>query len=190
MNRFHIVIENIWRRLQDLNERGVLTSEIGDENFDLDPGIDLPDQMDRFCVVRSSPIGQVITGDRSQHHVLKPHLSHRFSHFLWFVLVGRRRYPPFHGAKATIPGTNPAQDENRRRPLGKTLSQVRAPGLFTHRMELASLQDDSHPFEILNRRKPFLEPGWFLQSFHREKPKSFIIITDDFPIPPPSKEKV
>jgi len=29
MNRFHIVIENIWRRLQDLNERGVLTLKSG-----------------------------------------------------------------------------------------------------------------------------------------------------------------
>ncbi len=94
-------------------------------------------------------ITQIVTVYRGYHHVFQAHIGNGGSQIDRLIHIKRIRPAMAHIAERTTAGTDIAHDHERCRTATKTLTDVRAAGLFTHGVQLVLAQ---LLFDVVNLR--------------------------------------
>ena len=82
-----------------------------------------------------SAVGQIIPGDRGDHHIAQPHDPGGLGHTLRLIPLHRPGKTSAHGAETAMPGADRPQDHESGRTAGETFPFVGAAGLFADGME-------------------------------------------------------
>ncbi|MNI52262.1 hypothetical protein D3C73_1070270 [compost metagenome] len=132
-----------------------LAGEIRDQQLHPRARVQLMDLPDRFGVQPHTLIGQVITGHPGHRGVAQLHRLHAAGHLGGFEHVHRGGFAGIDLAEITAPGALGPADQERRFLVFPALKNVRAAGLFTHRVQAFLL----HQVLELDELRPHLDLG-------------------------------
>jgi hypothetical protein len=164
-DRLHVVTEDVRSGGHHRSEGRLVAVEVRDEDIDARPRRARPQAADRLGKDRRSPVGQVISGDRGDHDVLERELRDRRGDTARLV-VGPGGPAGLHRAEPASPGSDVAQDHDRRRPLAPAFADILAAGLPANGVELqpskeivqvpdrlSGREGNSQPFGVPARRE-------------------------------------
>src|SRR5690606_3724395 len=114
----------------------------------------------RLCVQPRTAIVEVVSGDTGDGRVLEAHLADRLSDATRLVTVKGGRLAGVDLAEVTAAGALGAADEERRLAVFPAFEDVGATRLFTHGVEVSTLDEALQLFVLGAHRRGGANPLW------------------------------
>ena len=134
--------------------------EVGNEHFDASPGIVHFDPKHGLCEMSRAAVGEIVSVDRCDHDMLETQLFDHQSYIARLFRIQEIRLAFADRTEAAASRTHVPQDQKRSRTVSPALSDIRAAGLLTNRVE-AALPQDVLEMEVVGAPgKPDFEPVW------------------------------
>ena len=143
-HRLQVVIEHVRLFRQYRLQRRPLTGEVRYQQLDRDSGIAGTDLVQAADEVAGTAVGQVVAGDRGDHHVADTQLADRFGHPPGFVGVRRGGPAVADGTEAAVAAAGVAQHQEGGRVPAEAIAHVGAAGFLAHGMQLGPPQHHFH----------------------------------------------
>ena len=159
-HRLDVVVQDVGTRVQHRPQRRVIALEIGDQNLDHTPAVQLSNGLDRLGEDEGAAVRQVVPVHGGDHDMLQSHLPHCLGHPPGLLPVQHRGTALADGAVAAASSADPPQDHERGHAMGPAFTQIRAHGLLADGIETQAAQK---PFQFVNAFPEWsadLDPGW------------------------------
>ncbi len=132
---FEVMGDDFGPGFRDFVQSGMITPEVGDENFHGQPRVQHSDRPDGFRPMRRTLVGEVVAGHRGDHGVLQVKRPDGPGQALRFIPVGRIGNLRVDLAEPAVPGAFVTQDHECCCAAVPAFSLVGAVGADAYRME-------------------------------------------------------
>ena len=141
---FNVMGIDLGGRCTDRIQVFLFTGEIGDQEFDAGAGVELMDSPDGFGVEPGSFVIEVVAGHTGHRGIAKTHLLHGLGDLERFGTVQSSRLAGVDLAEVTATGAFRTSNEEGCFAVFPAFENIRATGLFTHRVQALVLDELLH----------------------------------------------